>query len=112
MGKNRKGYIDMIIVTDHDPKIMHALGNVVDLGPRNRCNYIRCKDIARGLSIKRRFVQFPQIISSLTYFRRRYCWYHWGPSVRNEKYGKEYIYMITLTDHDPKTMHALGNIST
>ena len=47
---------DMIIVTDHDPKIMHALGNVVDLGPRNCWNFIRCKYIAQGLSCKRRFV--------------------------------------------------------
>ena len=43
----------MINVTDHDPKIMHALGNVVDLVLRNCCNYIRCNDIAQGLSIKR-----------------------------------------------------------
>ena len=35
---------------------MHALGNVVDLGPHNYCNDIRCKGIAQGLSIKRRFV--------------------------------------------------------
>ena len=46
----------MIIVTDNDPKIMHALGNVVDLGPRNFCNSVRCKDIAQGISSKRRFV--------------------------------------------------------
>ena len=34
----------MLIVTDHDPKIIHAMGNVVDLGPRNFCNSIinRC----------------------------------------------------------------------
>ena len=43
----------MIIITDHDhPKSMHALGNAVDLGLRNCCNSIRCKDIAQGLSIK------------------------------------------------------------
>ena len=47
----------MIIITDHDdPKIMHALGNAVDLGLRNCCDSIRGKDIAQGLSIKRRFV--------------------------------------------------------
>ena len=46
----------MITVTDHDPKIMHTVGNAVDLGPRNSCNSIRCLDIAQGLSSKRRFV--------------------------------------------------------
>ena len=47
----------MITVTDHDPEIMPALGNVVDLGPRSCCNSIRCKDIAHGLQRKqRRFV--------------------------------------------------------
>ena len=46
----------MMTVTDHDPKIMHALGNAVDLGPRNCCNCIRCKNIAQGISNKRRFV--------------------------------------------------------
>ena len=57
MGKNDKDYIiDMIIITDHNPKIMHALGNVVDLGPRNCCYSIRCKEIAQGLSSNRRFV--------------------------------------------------------
>ena len=35
MEKHDNDYIDMINITDHDPKIMHALGNVVDLGPRN-----------------------------------------------------------------------------
>ena len=55
MEKNGNDYIYMIIVTDHDPNIMHALGNVVDLGPRNYCNSIRCEDIAQGLSIERRF---------------------------------------------------------
>ena len=34
----------MIVVTNHDPKTIHALGNVVDVGPRNFCNSIinRC----------------------------------------------------------------------
>ena len=47
--KHGNDYIDIIIVTDHDPKIIPALGNALDLGPRNFCNYIinRCKDIAR-----------------------------------------------------------------
>ena len=35
---------------------MHALDDAVDLGPRNCCNYIGCKDIAQGLSSKRPFV--------------------------------------------------------
>ena len=35
-----KDYIDMIVVTNHDPKIIHAVGNVVDVGPRNCCNTI------------------------------------------------------------------------
>ena len=35
---------------------MHALGNAVDLGPRNCCHSIKCKDFAQGLSSKRRFV--------------------------------------------------------
>ena len=57
MGKNGNDYMYMITIIDHDhPKIMHALGNAVDLGLRNCCNSIRCKDIAQGLSIKRRFV--------------------------------------------------------
>ena len=56
MKKNGKEYMDMITVTDHDPKIMHALDNVVDMGPRNCCNYTRCKAIAQGHSNKRRFV--------------------------------------------------------
>ena len=56
MVKIGNDYIDMMTVTDHDPEIMHALGNAVDLGPRNCCNCIRCKDIAWGLSSKRRFV--------------------------------------------------------
>ena len=43
-------------VTDHDPEIMHALRNAVDLGHRNCCNCNRCKDIAQGISNKRRFV--------------------------------------------------------
>ena len=46
----------MMTVTGHDPEIMHALGNAVDLGPRNCCNCIRCKDIAQGISSKRRFL--------------------------------------------------------
>ena len=46
----------MVFVTDHDPKIMHASGNVVDLGPRNCCSSIRFKDTTQGLSSKRRFV--------------------------------------------------------
>ena len=46
----------MITVEYHDPKIMHALGNVVDLEPRNCCNYVRCKGIAQGLPRKRRLV--------------------------------------------------------
>ena len=56
MEKMVRDYIYIITITDHDPKIMHALGNVVDLGSRNRCNSIRCTDIAQGLSSKRRFV--------------------------------------------------------
>ena len=56
MRRNCSDYIDMIIVTDHDPKIMHALGNVVDLGLRNYCNSIGYKYIAQGFSIKRRFL--------------------------------------------------------
>ena len=54
--KNGNDYIDLIPVKDHDPKIMHALGNAVDLGPRNCYHSIRCKDIAQDLSSKRRFV--------------------------------------------------------
>ena len=54
MEKYGKDYIDMITVTDHDPEIVHALGNAVDLGPRNCCNCIRCKDIAQGISNKSR----------------------------------------------------------
>ena len=46
----------MIIVTVHDLKIMRALGNTVDLEPRNCCISFRCKTITQGLSIKRRFV--------------------------------------------------------
>ena len=56
MGKNGKDYIDRMTVTDHDPEIIHVLGNAVDLGPRNCCNCIRCKDIVHGISNKRRFV--------------------------------------------------------
>ena len=56
MGTNGNDYIDIITVTDHDPEMMHALGNAVDLGPRNCCNCIRCKHIAQGISNKRRFV--------------------------------------------------------
>ena len=56
MRKNGKDYIDMMTATDHNPEIMHALGNDVGLGPRNCCNCIRCKDIAHGISNKRRFV--------------------------------------------------------
>ena len=50
MEKHENDYIDIMIVTDHDPKIIRALGNVADLGPRNFCNSIinRCKDIARA----------------------------------------------------------------
>ena len=55
-GKNGNDYRDIIIVTNHDPKIMHASGNVVDPGPRNCCNSIRCTDIAQDLSTKRHFV--------------------------------------------------------
>ena len=55
MEKHGKDHIDMIPVTDDDPKIMHALGNVVDPGPRNYCNSIRCNYITQGLSSKRRF---------------------------------------------------------
>ena len=32
------------------------MGNIVDLGPRNPCNSIRCEKIAQGISIDRRFV--------------------------------------------------------
>ena len=32
------------------------MGNIVDLGPRNLCNYIRCENIAQGISVERRFV--------------------------------------------------------
>ena len=58
MERNGNDYIDLITVEDHDPKIMHALGNAVDLGPRNCCRsiIIRCKDIAQDLSSKRPFV--------------------------------------------------------
>ena len=31
---------------------------------------------------------------------------------RIKKYGKDYMDMITVADHDPKIMHALRNIST
>ena len=65
MGKNGKDYIDMMTVTDHDPEIMYALGSAVDLGPRNCCNCIRCKDIAHGISNKRRFVLIYIYINSL-----------------------------------------------
>ena len=32
------------------------MGNIVDLGPRNPCNYIRCENIAQDISIERCFV--------------------------------------------------------
>ena len=65
MEKNGKDYIDIITVTDHDPEIMHAFGNAVDLEPRNCCNCIRCKDIAQGISYKRRLVQIHIYINPL-----------------------------------------------
>ena len=32
------------------------MGTVVDLGPCNPCNSIRCEHIAQGISVRRRFV--------------------------------------------------------
>ena len=60
----------MLTVTDHDPEIMHALGNAVDLGPRNCCNCIRCKNIAQGISNKRLFVLIYIYINLLRSRRR------------------------------------------
>ena len=63
MKKYGHDHIDRIVGTHHNPKIMHALENVVDLGLRNCRNSIRCKDIAQDCSIKRRFVLSYMLIS-------------------------------------------------